>query len=241
MAAAACSCGAPVLGCGSLAAHVRRLPRQAAWTRAGARARGHPRAGPATPAWPLLACVLQVSLLESRDERMSEGGSGTAAAAYVPPSPRSARARARLPPPAAEIHLQVASLRESNADYRKFYVHSGTSTLTLRAESKEDRWVWMQALQTWCAAREGGVPGRVRCVCLCLCQSVCVCVLGGRMARRRAGGIGSPRQARAVPWSRAPTPAPAAPFSAPRRRAQQGLLGGHDAGGGERPEAGCRG
>lgn len=46
--------------------------------------------------------------------------------------------------------LQVASLRESNADYRKFYVHSGTSTLTLRAESKEDRWVWMQALQTRC-------------------------------------------------------------------------------------------
>lgn len=44
--------------------------------------------------------------------------------------------------------FQVASLRESQADYRKFYVHSGTSTLTLRAESKEDRWVWMQALQS---------------------------------------------------------------------------------------------
>ncbi|EFN52750.1 hypothetical protein CHLNCDRAFT_138340 [Chlorella variabilis] len=100
----------------------------------------------------------EVSLLESRDERMSEGGSGTAAAAYVPPSPRSARARARLPPPAAEIHLQVASLRESNADYRKFYVHSGTSTLTLRAESKEDRWVWMQALQTCKGSWEGMTP-----------------------------------------------------------------------------------
>ncbi len=48
---------------------------------------------------------------------------------------------------------QVATLRESNADYRKFYVHSGTSTLTLRAESKEDRWVWMQALQTRWAGR----------------------------------------------------------------------------------------
>ncbi len=78
---------------------------------------------------------------------MEEAGGG-----HVPPSPRSPRGRvaaARLPPPAAEIHLQVASLRESNADYRKFYVHSGTSTLTLRAESKEDRWVWLQALQQW--------------------------------------------------------------------------------------------
>lgn len=45
---------------------------------------------------------------------------------------------------------QVATLRYSNADHRKFYVHSGTSTLTLRAETKEDRWVWMQALQTRC-------------------------------------------------------------------------------------------
>lgn len=50
----------------------------------------------------------------------------------------------------------MATLRESNADYRKFYVHSGTSTLTLRAESKEDRWVWMQALQTRWGGHGGG-------------------------------------------------------------------------------------
>jgi hypothetical protein len=87
----------------------------------------------------------------------------------MPPSPRSPTAavarrpthRAGMPAPAGEVHLQVANLRESNADYRKFYVHSGTSTLQLRAESKEDRWVWMQALQLrWGAVRAvcGAMP-----------------------------------------------------------------------------------
>lgn len=111
------------------------------------------------PRWPPLARLLcpQVSLLESRDERMAASSSTGSGLGSVTPvsSPRSPRGRAKLPTPAAEIHLQVATLRESNADYRKFYVHSGTSTLTLRAESKEDRWVWMQALQT----RWGGVAG----------------------------------------------------------------------------------
>lgn len=54
--------------------------------------------------------------------------------------------------------LQVATLRESSADFRKFYVHSGTSVLPLRAESKEDRWVWMQALQTSKGSWEGMTP-----------------------------------------------------------------------------------
>ena len=53
---------------------------------------------------------------------------------------------------------QVATLRESGADFRKFYVHSGTSTLTLRAESQEDRWVWLQALQTSKGSWEGMTP-----------------------------------------------------------------------------------
>jgi hypothetical protein len=52
----------------------------------------------------------------------------------------------------------VATLRESSADFRKFYVHSGTSVLPLRAESKEDRWVWMQALQTSKGSWEGMTP-----------------------------------------------------------------------------------
>lgn len=95
----------------------------------------------------------EVSLLEGRDERMAESSAGSLGG-----QPSSPRHRAKLPPAAAEIHLQVASLRESNADYRKFYVHSGTSTLTLRAESKEDRWVWMQALQTSKGSWEGVTP-----------------------------------------------------------------------------------
>ncbi|KAL4420270.1 hypothetical protein ABPG77_005610 [Micractinium sp. CCAP 211/92] len=97
---------------------------------------------------------VEVSLLESRDERMAASGGSLSSLS----SPRSPRGRAKLPTPAAEIHLQVATLRESNADYRKFYVHSGTSTLTLRAESKEDRWVWMQALQTSKGSWEGVTP-----------------------------------------------------------------------------------
>lgn len=97
---------------------------------------------------------VEVSLLESRDERMAASSGSLSSLS----SPRSPRGRAKLPAPAAEIHLQVATLRESNADYRKFYVHSGTSTLTLRAESKEDRWVWMQALQTSKGSWEGVTP-----------------------------------------------------------------------------------
>lgn len=99
---------------------------------------------------------VEVSLLESRDERMAASSSGGYGGSVS--SPRSPRGRPRLPTPAAEIHLQVSSFRESNADYRKFYVHSGTSTVLLRAESKEDRWVWMQALQSSKGSWEGMTP-----------------------------------------------------------------------------------
>lgn len=94
-----------------------------------------------------------VSLFESRDERLRDRGVGA-----VPASPSSPRQRTKVPPAAAEVHLQVATLRESSADFRKFYVHSGTSVLPLRAESKEDRWVWMQALQTSKGSWEGMTP-----------------------------------------------------------------------------------
>ncbi|PSC68755.1 oxysterol-binding -related 1D isoform X1 [Micractinium conductrix] len=104
----------------------------------------------------LYSIGVEISLLESRDQRMGAALSGPSSAGLS--SPRSPRSRPRLPAPAAEIHLQVASLRESQADYRKFYVHSGTSTLTLRAESKEDRWVWMQALQSSKGSWEGVTP-----------------------------------------------------------------------------------
>jgi len=48
--------------------------------------------------------------------------------------------------PKAEIHMQIASVRESKANATKFYVHSGTKTVQLRSESKDDRWVWIEAL-----------------------------------------------------------------------------------------------
>ncbi|XP_024526825.1 oxysterol-binding protein-related protein 1B isoform X1 [Selaginella moellendorffii] len=47
-----------------------------------------------------------------------------------------------------EVHLKVCSLRESKSDDRKFYIYTGTKTLHLRAESKEDRTAWMDALRT---------------------------------------------------------------------------------------------
>ena len=41
----------------------------------------------------------------------------------------------RLPSPRAEVHMQVGSVRESKSDGRKFHVHTGMSTLILRAET----------------------------------------------------------------------------------------------------------
>ncbi|CAL8470152.1 g9694 [Coccomyxa elongata] len=49
--------------------------------------------------------------------------------------------------PQAEMHLQVSKLQESSTDYRKFYIHNGAKVMRLRAETKEDRWAWMQALR----------------------------------------------------------------------------------------------
>lgn len=51
--------------------------------------------------------TLQVSLLESRDERMAASGGSLSLLS----SPRSPRGRAKLPTPAAEIHLQVRTCR----------------------------------------------------------------------------------------------------------------------------------
>lgn len=68
----------------------------------------------------------EVSVLEAQDERActTSGLNGAASRSDAPPAPR------------AEIHMQVGSVRESNADGRKFYVHSGTTTLTLRTETQ---------------------------------------------------------------------------------------------------------
>eukprot|EP00250_Pteridium_aquilinum_P014832 c22226_g1_i5 orf=192-2297(+) len=45
-----------------------------------------------------------------------------------------------------EVHLQVSSIRKSSSDDKKFYIFTGTKTLHLRAENKQDRRAWMEAL-----------------------------------------------------------------------------------------------
>ncbi|KAL6512070.1 Oxysterol-binding protein-related protein 1C [Orobanche gracilis] len=50
--------------------------------------------------------------------------------------------------PVGEIHLKVSSIRESRSDDKRFSIFTGTKKLHLRAESREDRLTWMEALQT---------------------------------------------------------------------------------------------
>uniref|UniRef100_A0A0E0KHZ9 PH domain-containing protein n=1 Tax=Oryza punctata TaxID=4537 RepID=A0A0E0KHZ9_ORYPU len=49
--------------------------------------------------------------------------------------------------PIGEIHLKVSSVRESRSDDRRFSIFSGTKRLHLRAETREDRAAWVEALQ----------------------------------------------------------------------------------------------
>ncbi|GLT70880.1 hypothetical protein SLA2020_429330 [Shorea laevis] len=49
--------------------------------------------------------------------------------------------------PFGEIHLKVSSIRESRSDDKRFSIFTGTKRLHLRAETREDRMVWMEALQ----------------------------------------------------------------------------------------------
>ena len=46
------------------------------------------------------------------------------------------------------VHVEVAKFRASGSDLRKFYVHSGTMTLMLKAESSSERSAWLNALQS---------------------------------------------------------------------------------------------
>ncbi|KAK6114804.1 hypothetical protein DH2020_007073 [Rehmannia glutinosa] len=50
--------------------------------------------------------------------------------------------------PVGEVHLKVSSIRESRSDDKRFTIFTGTKKLHLRAESREDRMTWMEALQT---------------------------------------------------------------------------------------------
>ncbi|XP_038693991.1 oxysterol-binding protein-related protein 1C-like isoform X2 [Tripterygium wilfordii] len=49
--------------------------------------------------------------------------------------------------PVGEIHLKVSSIRESKSDDKRFSIFTGTKRVHLRAESREDRVAWMEALQ----------------------------------------------------------------------------------------------
>ncbi|RZS27658.1 hypothetical protein BHM03_00061174, partial [Ensete ventricosum] len=58
--------------------------------------------------------------------------------------------RSRLPrKPVGEVHLKVrvSSIRESRSDDKRFSIFTGTKRLHLRAETREDRVAWMEALQ----------------------------------------------------------------------------------------------
>ena len=90
--------------------------------------------------------------------------------------PGSAATTTAVPRPAAEVAVQVAAFAPSEADQRKLYIHTGTGTLRLRAESVDDRWVWLEALReakaAWlesappaaaaAAAAGAGVAGHLR-------------------------------------------------------------------------------
>lgn len=44
-------------------------------------------------------------------------------------------------------HVQVSSIRESRSDDKRFSIFTGTKRLHLRAETREDRLAWLEALQ----------------------------------------------------------------------------------------------
>lgn len=60
---------------------------------------------------------------------------------------RNGNGQSRQRIPVGEIHLKVASIRESKSDDKKFSIYTGTKRMHLRAESREDRVKWMEALQ----------------------------------------------------------------------------------------------
>ncbi|GER51563.1 oxysterol-binding protein [Striga asiatica] len=48
--------------------------------------------------------------------------------------------------PFGEVHLKVSSVRISKSDDKRLYIFTGTKTLHLRCQSKEDRASWIEAL-----------------------------------------------------------------------------------------------
>uniref|UniRef100_A0ACD5ZZM1 Uncharacterized protein n=1 Tax=Avena sativa TaxID=4498 RepID=A0ACD5ZZM1_AVESA len=64
-------------------------------------------------------------------------------------SPSTAQSNGHHSPrkPLGEIHLKVSTVRESRSDDRRFSIFSGTKRLHLRAETREDRAAWLEALR----------------------------------------------------------------------------------------------
>ncbi|KAJ3672929.1 hypothetical protein LUZ60_006303 [Juncus effusus] len=48
--------------------------------------------------------------------------------------------------PIGEVHLKVSQIRESKSDDKRFSIFSGTKTLRLRAETRDDRIRWLECL-----------------------------------------------------------------------------------------------
>ncbi|XP_042436493.1 oxysterol-binding protein-related protein 1D-like isoform X2 [Zingiber officinale] len=48
--------------------------------------------------------------------------------------------------PFGEVHLKVSSVRASKSDDKRLYIFTGTKTLHLRCDSREDRTAWLDAL-----------------------------------------------------------------------------------------------
>ncbi|XP_020085044.1 oxysterol-binding protein-related protein 1C-like, partial [Ananas comosus] len=61
--------------------------------------------------------------------------------------PRDGNAHALARNPIGEVHLKVSSIRESRSDDKRFSIFTGTKRLHLRAETRDDRASWMEALQ----------------------------------------------------------------------------------------------
>ncbi|XP_039070141.1 oxysterol-binding protein-related protein 1A-like isoform X2 [Hibiscus syriacus] len=49
--------------------------------------------------------------------------------------------------PFGEVHLKVSSIHETKSDDKRFSIYTGTKMLHLRAETRDDRVAWMEALQ----------------------------------------------------------------------------------------------
>lgn len=98
----------------------------------------------------------EISILESRDQKQKRKSSGIGNN-YIQTETKSSKyvSGGKVPvigiqstgfKPHSEVHMQVATVRESKADSRKLHIHSGTSSMRLRAETSEDRWAWLEAL-----------------------------------------------------------------------------------------------